>query len=283
MPPLVYRPVSDVNFEAFTAAFNLAYSDYFMPIAMTAPSFRALIERDDLDLRASVAALDGDEIVGTGLLGIREQVGWIGGLGVIPERRRQGIGRQMMVYLLDRARERGLSTVKLEVIEKNTGAYHLYCQLGFTGGRYLLALNREPGQVPEPDMSYQIKPQPVIELLEHYTVFHDTPNCWQRALPSLTAIAPHAEGWAAVVNGRVASYALGWANDHTIRLIDFAADPGCDRPAAAQALLAHLHRQHPAAHGSSYNIADNDPILPAYQALGYTVALRQIEMQLFEL
>jgi GNAT superfamily N-acetyltransferase len=49
--------------------------------------------------------MDNGTIIGTGLLGIRGSMGWIGGMGVVPGRRRQGIGRQMMLYLLDRARE----------------------------------------------------------------------------------------------------------------------------------------------------------------------------------
>ncbi|RPJ01801.1 MAG: GNAT family N-acetyltransferase, partial [Chloroflexi bacterium] len=111
MPPVTCCAVSEIDFEDFTAAFNLAYSDYFTRIVMTPTSFRYLMERDDLSFDASVAALDGSAIVGTGLLGIRGKTGWIGGMGVIPNRRRQGVGRQMMRHLLDRARDNGLSEV----------------------------------------------------------------------------------------------------------------------------------------------------------------------------
>ncbi|HVO69098.1 MAG TPA: GNAT family N-acetyltransferase [Aggregatilineaceae bacterium] len=282
MPPVVFRPVSKVDFDAFTAAFNRAYSDYFMPISMTPASFRALMTRDDLDLDVSVAALDNGAIVGTGLLGIRDRRGWIGGMGVIPGYRRQGIGRQMMRYLLDRAREHHLTEVILEVIEDNHAANELYRQIGFEGRRYLLVLDRAPSELPDlPVAPYPVETRSLEELLEHYNTFHDTPNCWQRDVPSLAGLGVHqVQSWAAMDNRQVVGYAIGWANAHVLRLVDFAAKPVPERIAIAQSLLTYLHRQCPNAYGDSYNISEYDPVLPAYEALGYTISFRQIEMQL---
>jgi GNAT superfamily N-acetyltransferase len=281
MSPIVCHPVSEVDFDTFTAAFNHAYSDYFLPTVMTPASFRALMTRDDLDPAISVAALDHGIIVGTGLLGIRDRSGWIGGMGVIPERRRQGIGRQMMVYLLDRAREHHLTDVVLEVIEDNRGAHELYRQVGFTDQRYLLVLDREPGRLPDlPPSPYQIESRPLEELLQYYEAFHDIPNCWQRALPSLVGLGVHhAQGWATLDDHEVVGYAIGWANTQVLRLVDFATKPVADRVATAQMLLTHIHRQCPDAYGDCYNIAEDDPVLPAYEALGYTTLFRQIEMR----
>jgi GNAT superfamily N-acetyltransferase len=282
MPPIVCRPVSEVDFDTFTAAFNHAYSDYFMPTVMTPASFQALMIRDDLDPAVSVAALDSGVIVGTGLLGIRGRTGWIGGMGVIPERRRQGIGRQMMHYLLDRAREHRLAEVTLEVIERNRGAYELYRQVGFADQRFLLVLDRAPAEKPGlPLPQYPVESRPLEELLEYYEAFHDTPNCWQRAPRSLAGLGMHhVQGWAALNNREVVAYAVGWANTDVLRLVDFAAKPVPERVAIAQSLLTYIHRQCPEAYSDSYNIAEDDPVLPAYEALGYTVSFRQIEMRL---
>jgi hypothetical protein len=82
MPPTICRALSDVDFDAFTAAFNRAYSDYFMPVAMTSASFRHLMDRDDLYPDVSVAAMDNGTIIGTGF-GIRGQ--WADRrMGVVP-------------------------------------------------------------------------------------------------------------------------------------------------------------------------------------------------------
>jgi len=280
MAPIVCRAVSDVDFGAFTDAFNLAYSDYFTPIMMSVPAFHALIARDNIDLTASVVALDNETIVGTGLLGIRDQRGWIGGMGVIPERRRQGIGRHMMHYLLDRARERQLDTVQLEVIEANHGAHALYREIGFEDMRFLLILTRDPNVLPDIPAPYPVEERPVDSLFAYYDSFHEVENCWQRGLQSLKGLAHHIQGWVVLENGDVAGYASGWANEFEVRLADFATRPDSEQILVAQSLLAYLHHNAPDAHGASYNIADDDPVLPAYEALGYTTSFRQIEMKL---
>ena len=41
-------------------------------------------------MSASRVAMHDDTVVGMGLLGVRQQRGWIGGMGVVPHYRRQG-------------------------------------------------------------------------------------------------------------------------------------------------------------------------------------------------
>jgi ribosomal protein S18 acetylase RimI-like enzyme len=53
------------------------------------------------------------------------------GMGVRPEWRRQGIGRQMLEACLSLAREAGIEKVELEVFADNVGAVRLYESLGF--------------------------------------------------------------------------------------------------------------------------------------------------------
>lgn len=279
MPSYTYHPVAAVDFGAFTDAFNFAYSDYFVPISMTPEALSALMERDDLSRELSVAALDGDMIVGTGLLGVRPPLGWIGGMGVIPAYRRQGIARQMMAYLLRRARERRLDRIALEVIEANTGAHTLYREMGFEHLRYLLVLEREPSHFTSPVVPHLvIEEVPANVILNFYDAFHDIPNCWQRSRPSLVGLVDHAQSWVARRQNVIVGYALGWANGFGIRLLDLATDPHCDRVSVALALLDHLHRHHPHAYASSYNIAEDDPLLPAFTTAGYVTSFRQIEM-----
>jgi len=272
------RPISEVDFAEFTAAFNLAYSDYFVPIKMTQPAFRSLFERDDIAPDASVVAIQNGQIIGTGLLGIRGRAGWIGGMGVIPVWRRNGVGRQMMQYLIEQARARGLDLIDLEVIEANQGAWQLYHSLGFENWRYLLALERIPDNVPTILPDYPLQEQDAFAILAEYDAFHPVENCWQRARPSLEGMAASLHGWSLNSENGAHSHALGYAGTAALRLIDLAATP--DTPRAAACLLAALHRAYPDAHASAFNIADNDPVLPAFEALGYTVNFRQIEMRL---
>lgn len=273
-------PISAVDFAEFTQAFNLAYSDYYVAISMSVPAFRALFERDDIDPDASVAAVDAGRIVGTGLLGIRGQDGWIGGMGVIPDRRRQGIGQAMMEHLIRQARARNLHHLDLEVIEANRGAQALYRALGFENRRFLLILERTPERVPDILPECPLGETDALSVLDQYDAFHPVPNCWQRARSSLQAMAASLQSWTLNGEDGLQSYALGYADSSALRLIDLAAAPGKDAARSAACLLAALHRTYPGAHASSYNVADNDPVLPAFEALGYMVNFRQIEMRL---
>ncbi|MBN1565101.1 MAG: GNAT family N-acetyltransferase [Anaerolineae bacterium] len=286
MAVVTYHPVASVDFGDFTTAFNHAYRDYYVQIFMTTESFRALMDRDDLSLESSVVAVCDDRIVGMGLLGVRAATGWIGGLGVIPDYRRQGIGRQMMHYLLDCARDQDLAQVKLEVIEVNEKAHALYRQLGFVDMRYLHYFTRDPAPISDLSHVYQIERHNPAALLGYFTAFHPVANPWQRDYPSLSKLAPHMRGWAVLDhdrNGdhdRVLGYALGWTDHHQIRISDIATHPNSQQALVGQALLTHLHRLYPDAHSLSINVAADDPVHAAYQALGYTTHLRQIEMSL---
>ena len=64
-------------------------------------------------------------------LGLRGPDAWIGGLGVVPTARRQGIGRVLMIAAHDEARARGAERVWLECIVENTQALALYEELGY--------------------------------------------------------------------------------------------------------------------------------------------------------
>lgn len=62
---------------------------------------------------------------------LRAQQADIQTIGVAPASRRQGLGRVLMLRLIDEARERGSTEVFLEVRADNPGAQSLYESLGF--------------------------------------------------------------------------------------------------------------------------------------------------------
>jgi hypothetical protein len=64
---------------------------------------------------------------------VRGDRGWIGGIAVVPEARRQGVGRRLLEAVLEVAPP----SVTLEVLEQNEPAIRLYEQLGFERTRVL--------------------------------------------------------------------------------------------------------------------------------------------------
>ena len=120
--------------------FTRGYENYFVPVDVDAATMRYMIDTWDIDLAKSRVA------PGAGLanLAIRGERGWIGGIAVVPEQRRNGVGRALMEAVLELAP----STVLLEVIEANEPAIRLYESLGFEKTRVLEVWRVEAPEAP---------------------------------------------------------------------------------------------------------------------------------------
>ena len=57
--------------------------------------------------------------------------GWIAGLGVLPEFRRRGYGREILTQAVGRLASSGVERIALEVSVENEGALTLYESAGF--------------------------------------------------------------------------------------------------------------------------------------------------------
>jgi mycothiol synthase len=89
------------------------------------------IERQDFDPSLWFLAQDGDQIAGGALCRFRQDIGWIGTLGVRRPWRRKGIGLALLQQALGEFFRRGAQTVELSVDAQNpTGATTLYERAG---------------------------------------------------------------------------------------------------------------------------------------------------------
>jgi len=109
--------------------FTRGYEGYFVPMHFDEPTLRYMVDTWDIDLARSRVAPD----AGLCNLAIRGDRSWIGGIAVVPEARRNGVGRALMEAVLELAP----ATVLLEVIEANEPAIRLYESLGFERTRVL--------------------------------------------------------------------------------------------------------------------------------------------------
>ena len=205
---LRFVSASSVSLEEYAAAFTAAFQGYQFPVAVDAAwlARRARIEQHDL--QQSFLVYDGDAIVAVSGMAIDGYAGWVCGFGVIPERRRRGLGREMMRALVERARVCGLRRLSLEVLVRNTPARRLYEDAGMHVSRDLLMLDRAAPQ-PVPDNAAAskgaapaglkkagaelkkavpgLKEAATAELLGHFARLHAEPPAWQRDLPCLLA------------------------------------------------------------------------------------------------
>lgn len=271
------QPATQPARRDLVSALNTAYVGYYVPIYLTLEDFDDLIYRESVRLAHSVAAVDGDQVVGGALLGVRGQRGWIGGVGVIPDYRRRGIARQMMFYLIEQARLTGIARLQLEVIAENTKAFDLYRSLGFESTRRLLVLGiRDP--TINSDSQLQIVKESADHLLGRLPAFDMVARPWQRDLESLRLSLALGELEGLAAYDRRAAKPLGFLlfsrGFNHVSIADLSAtdlDVGL-------ALLAALNRRVGTVRYSYLNVPEEDPMLPALYAAGFQTTLSQYEM-----
>jgi ribosomal protein S18 acetylase RimI-like enzyme len=239
-----------VPLDRLAELFTASYAGYFVPLAADAQTLAGMVESFDIDLEKSRIALDDEAPVGLALLGVRGDVGWIGGMGVVESARRRGVGRRLMEGVLADAPP----VVTLEVIEQNEAAIRLYEQLGFERRRVLevWALTADP----PPVEAREAEPRPLGQ--------RDLP--WQRQDPSLPDDYRRIEvdGGAAVIR----------TQERQVTVLQLAA---ADEDAAAELIAAARGRGDRLRY---LNVPEGDPAGAALARLGGRLELRQFEMSL---
>ncbi len=168
------RAASSLPRSELAALFTRAYEGYFVPVQVDEAALDFLERTFDLDFDASFVAFDEGNPVGLVNLGVRRNRGWIGGLGIVPEARRQGFGRALMDAAHEQARSRKIEEISLEVIEGNDAAFRLYENLGYELLRWVEigSLEAAPGDAPA-DEDWEAAH-------EHIRAARQAPEPWQR-------------------------------------------------------------------------------------------------------
>ena len=287
----VFR-ADQLSIAELVAAFNHTFTGYPVPITQTRSSLQSMIEVDDIQLQSSLVVRDASgEDAGLGLLAVRDSHGWVGGMAVAPTWRRQGLGAWLIAEVLAQASALGLETVKLEVLEENTAAYHLYQRAGFQVVRLLSVfdgpLMPPPAQACGPSAaSGQHSRMGTIELeeaLRHFEAFHQVPAPWQRQQTALLHLARRLEGlalWSSDGMGRVEAYLLSIPSGEGYVVMDFgsSASSHAERVREAALLLRQLLHAMPEATIRAINVPPGDALADALIALKCPAILRQHEM-----
>lgn len=282
---LTYQRASTLSPENVVAAFNRSFEGYFVPMAHTVDSLRALIAVNAVALAHSYVALDAArQPAGIALLAIRGARGWIGGMGLAPEWRGRGEAAPLMRAALDEARALGLASVELEVLAQNTPARRLYASLGFENTRRLavftgpLAHDRPPIQPPLP-----IREIAVERALGEFAALHQVPSPWQRDLPALVEMAPTLHATALLDGETIRAYLLCMApsaSGHSIMDFGSRAATLDARRDDALALIAALMTPTPGASIRAINVPPGDALGDALTLLGCPTPHMQWEMKL---
>ncbi len=270
-------PASRYTIEELVTAYNQTRVDYIVPMPMNAARLNEYIRNYDVDLDASVVAVEGDQILGLAMLGVRPGHTWVTRLGVLPVKRRRGTGQQLMEYLIEKSRRLGVDYVTLDVIKNNEPAHNLFHKLGFREVRELLVIRRPPGR-PKTDVGLYgmqiLGYHDAIELLHRR---RSRPSWLDEANSLLNA------GSLACLRVELVNGSWGWLvyQNTVFRLSRLVLQTEVGDPRQVARTLMHaLHTYHPAQDTSSENLPVDDPHWPGMQDMGYLESFRRIEMRL---
>lgn len=259
---------------ALADAFSLVYTGYAVPFVVDEEWARYHLAAYDIAPEHSVLWTDDDgATLGLSLLGVREGRGWIGGFGIAPAWRGQGLAHRLIAAALDRARRAGLREVQLEVLSNNPRAIATYERAGFVRRRDLRIL-RHPADLPAGTARQgAIQSSDPASLLPHGPRLRAVPPAWQRE-PASWADLGGLQGLALDAPGAPDAYLIYRAGASAAQIVDFAA-PDADRAAAlAAALAAHL----PGRVLSLTNEPAESPVCVALDQAGWQEPLRQHEL-----
>lgn len=271
---LQLRPAAAFTLQQLTDAYNQTRVDYLVPMPMNAARLGEYVHIYQINLEQSVVAVDDDEILGLCMLGCREGRAWITRLGVLPVKRRRGVGETMLRTLLHNADQLGLPLRILEVIRDNTPAYQLFLKCQFHLTRELLVLRRPPGT---PQLEPQGNPQ-WVEAPAALQWLYEYPAAlpWTNQIETYAAANDYAGLRLTLPDG-----GRGWMifRKQKFLLSHFVPWVEAGEPSAVTAqLLAHLHARYPLMDTHVENVGLYDPHLPAFLRLGYLDVFHRLEM-----
>lgn len=272
-------PASRYTFDQLAEIYNQARVDYIVPMPMNGRRMAEYINYYDIDLDASVVALNSDnEEIGVGMLGLRDDRAWITRLGVLPHRRGYKAGQYIMEQMLEQARIRNTRLVQLEVIFGNKPAYSLFRKMGFEDTRELLVIRRPPGKPAE---------SPVCEAATIERIARDDiPTLLETREPGTSWLKENSSllntGQLYGLKATLPDGESGWIiyQRAPFQLAHLVFSPGIT-PAAGEALLYHLHKDHPMQDTKVENLPLDHPSWPIFQKMGYFEAFRRVEMFLW--
>ena len=282
-PSVALRPADQFTIAQLTAAYNQTRVDYLVPMPMNAARLAEYVHGYDVDLSASIVAVEpngaGPEtLLGLAMLGVRAGTSWITRLGVLPAARRHGVGRALMDALLASSDQRGFPLTVLEVIKNNAPAYNLFIECGFQTVQELVVLRRPPGPPagPQPGEAAWLENAAAQALLaerrDRPTWVTDTQSIIRAGhVQALTLTLADGQGWLVFQEQTFRGLPVLLTR---LTLRTLAGDP----VRMGQALLTHLYARFPDLDTQAENIAVDDPHLDAYRALGFVESFRRIEM-----
>jgi ribosomal protein S18 acetylase RimI-like enzyme len=129
-----FNNLEKVNIDDLTNTWNLAFSDYIIPMSMTPEGLEAYFKVSGVDKNQSFGAFLNGTLVGMILNSVDTFRGSIVAYdaftGNVPEHRGKGLFSQLFEYTKEHLKSSGITHYYLEVITTNEKAYSIYKKKG---------------------------------------------------------------------------------------------------------------------------------------------------------
>lgn len=234
------RTLENISLPELTQAFNLAFSDYLIPMQLTESVLLAKMQAENINLSFSVGAFDVGQLVGFVLHGTNGTAVYNAGTGVVPNFRKQQITRQLYDFVLPKLKENGFESVQLEVIETNEKAIRAYQKIGF---ETLRVLQSYKGMITP-------KYQPIAWIFRELDVLDwtaaqclwDWQSTWQNSVQTIEKQKENIKIWVLCGQDKsLISYLI--YNQQSNRIQQFATHEAHRHKGAATYLFSHLAKQ----------------------------------------
>ena len=171
--------------------FQKSFSDFVLNNQIQYDDFIALNQRKSVDYQSSFGCFEGEELVGfilnsTGLWN-GEPCAYQTSIGVIPEKRRQGIAEKLLQKSINHYKQKGIRQFLLECITTNSPALEFYKKAGYSPVRELNCFMKSknsplPPYRLEHDLIFEEKHHIKREKMLEYSEFIPA---WQNSLDTI--------------------------------------------------------------------------------------------------
>ena len=272
------QTLANCSTQVIADAFNTAFSDYLIPIALTPEQMQDKITAEDIDLHLSAGAFSNNKLVGFVLHGYRiidgKKIVYNAGTGVFPNHRGNRLTARLYQYIIPILQLKQIDALQLEVITGNAVALKTYQQVGFSITRSFncykgtIAVKTKPAE-------YTVEE---VEKLDEESLkqFCDFQPSWQNTFTTVENLKHHHNVLAAFDSNKIIGYLI--LNKKTNRIQQVAVHKDYRRKGIASQLFDVMAKRYTNA-VSIINIDDSSEATNRFlQSLGLTLFLRQYEM-----
>lgn len=140
-----YKSLNDISYKQIVECFNLAFSDYYVPIQLSEQELQSYLESSGIDKELSYGAFIDNEMVGFIFNSCdiynNYKVVFDIGTGVVPAHRGKQVFTNLFRFAEQELKKYDIEKYYLEVLQQNNQAISMYTKQGFTITREFSVIN----------------------------------------------------------------------------------------------------------------------------------------------